>query len=280
MLLSGPPHASSPLDSFQSPLDTCIHHTLLTTGVWLFLFASQLPPAGLCSSRSSLLSARSTPKKTRIPPRTFTQAWVILPSLPGIDATAPSSSPTTVPRLLSTATKTPPDVCLRSSLLALSSVIISASAAKSPSFLGFSVELLIHFLLPQSVLNPKKRYRTFLDIFSCTSSLCSTLIHSTRCMSVILPLSSFQSCLLSLAASTFVESPPPICLLLDSCCILSIASVLLRDPSAAALTHIPLCSSSKRRRNHLPVFARSVSLWGVALPFYFPFLSHPLSSSE
>ena len=50
--------------------------------------------------------------------RTFTQAWVILPSLPAIDATAPSLSPTTVPKLLSTAIKTPLDVCLRSSLLA------------------------------------------------------------------------------------------------------------------------------------------------------------------
>ena len=32
-------------------------------------------------------------------------------------------------RLLSTATKTPPDVCVRSSLLALSSVVLAASAA-------------------------------------------------------------------------------------------------------------------------------------------------------
>ena len=113
------------------------------------------------SSRASFLGVQPSEcqkytEKTRIPPCTFTQAWVILPSLPGIDATAPSFSPTTVPKLLSTAIKTPPDVCLRSSLLALSSVILAASAANSPSFLGLSVELLLHFFLPQSVLNPKE----------------------------------------------------------------------------------------------------------------------------
>ena len=58
--------------------------------------------------------------KTRIPPLTFTHAWAMLPSFPGIDVTAPSSLPTTAPRLLSIATETPPDVCLRSSLLAAS----------------------------------------------------------------------------------------------------------------------------------------------------------------
>ena len=53
ILLSGPPRASSPFgtkDFSQSLLDTCLHHTLSTTGVWLFLFASKLLPARLHSS--------------------------------------------------------------------------------------------------------------------------------------------------------------------------------------------------------------------------------------
>ena len=62
-------------------------------------------------------------EKTRRPPPTFTHAWAILPSLPGIESIATS------PRLLSTATKTPPDVCLRSSVPALSSVLLAAFAA-------------------------------------------------------------------------------------------------------------------------------------------------------
>ena len=74
------------------------------------------PPAGPRSSGSSLLSARSTPKKLAC-----LFAW--------IDATVPSSSPITAPRLLSTAMKTPPDECLRSSLPTFSSVILAASAA-------------------------------------------------------------------------------------------------------------------------------------------------------
>ena len=56
-------------------------------------------------------------------------AWVILPSLPGIDSVASSSAPTTAPKFLSTATKTPPNVCLRSSSPAFSTVILAASAA-------------------------------------------------------------------------------------------------------------------------------------------------------
>ena len=91
--------------------------------------------------------------------KTFARAWAILPSLLGIGPIVPSSTPTTAPRLLSNATKTPPDVCLRSSLPAVSSVILSDSCCarcKLPSFLGLFVELLLHFLLPQSVLNSKE----------------------------------------------------------------------------------------------------------------------------
>ena len=53
--------------------------------------------------------------------------------------------------LLSTAIKTPPDVCIRSSLLALSSVILAASAASVHPSLISVFELLLHFLPPQSI---------------------------------------------------------------------------------------------------------------------------------
>ena len=59
---------------------------------------------------SSLLCQKYT-TKIRKPPLTFTLAWAILPSLPEIETLVPSSSPTTAPKLLSTATKTCPDVC-------------------------------------------------------------------------------------------------------------------------------------------------------------------------
>ena len=79
-------------------------------------------------SQSILPNAKSIQQKNHIPSRTFTHAWAGLPSFHGIYVTAPSSLPTTGPRLLSTATKTP-DVCFGSSLLAFSSVILAASAA-------------------------------------------------------------------------------------------------------------------------------------------------------
>ena len=65
-----------------------------------------------------------------------------------IDMTAHSSLSTTAPKSLSTATKTPPDVCLKSSLLALSSV-----PRLRRTLLHIFVELL---LLPPLVLNPKE----------------------------------------------------------------------------------------------------------------------------
>ena len=46
-----------------------------------------------------------------------------------LNVTVPSSLSTTAPKLLSIATKTPPDVCLQSTMPALSSVILAASAA-------------------------------------------------------------------------------------------------------------------------------------------------------
>ena len=51
--------------------------------------------------------------------------------------------------------KNSPDVCLRSSVPTFSSVILAACCL-SPSFLGFSVELLLHIFLPHSVLYSKE----------------------------------------------------------------------------------------------------------------------------
>ena len=68
-------------------------------------------------------------EKMRNPPLTFTHAWAIIPSFPGIDSIAPFSAPTTAPSLLPIATKTPRYVSLRSSSPAVSSVILDALAA-------------------------------------------------------------------------------------------------------------------------------------------------------
>ena len=86
------------------------------------------------SSRASFLGVQPSEcqnnnEKTRNPPVAFTHAWAILPSLPGSTQSSLLLLPQLLPKLLSTATKTPPDVCFRSSLLALSSVILAASAA-------------------------------------------------------------------------------------------------------------------------------------------------------
>ena len=107
--------------------------------------------------------------KTRKPHLTFTPCLGIF-LLIEIKTIVPSSAPTTVPRLLSTATETPSDACFL--ILTACSFIRDSCcvSCKSPSFLGFSVELFFHYLLP---LSPK-RYRTFLCIFSCTFSLYST----------------------------------------------------------------------------------------------------------
>ena len=66
---------------------------------------------------------------------------------------------------------------------------------KSPSFVGLFVD---HAQF-------QRKYHTFLCTFSCASSLYATLNHLARCTSTAVPLSS--SCLLLLAASTFVEFP-------------------------------------------------------------------------
>ena len=92
-------------------------------------------------------------KSSRIPPLTITQDQAIIHSFPGMDATALSSLSITAPRLLSTATKTPPDVCLRSCILV---GVPCRVGCKSPSLRGFYVELLFHLLSSHPVLNSKE----------------------------------------------------------------------------------------------------------------------------
>ena len=132
----------------------------------LVTLASPLPQEEPRSLLSSPLSARSYTEKTSKPPLTFTHAWAILPSLPGIEAIAPSFPPTTGPKLLSTATKT---LLTHAFDLHFCSIIGDSCcvSCKSPSYLGFSVELRLHFLLPAPSF----------CIFSCVFSLYSTSSH-------------------------------------------------------------------------------------------------------
>ena len=130
------------------------------------------------SSRASFLGVQPSEcqkytEKTSKPPLTFTHAWAILPSLPGIEAIAPSSPPTTGPKLLSAATKT---LLTYAFDLHFCSIIGDSCcvSCKSQSYLGFSVELRLHFLLPQSVPHPKKDIAPSFCIFSCIFSLYST----------------------------------------------------------------------------------------------------------
>ena len=105
-------------------------------------------------------------------------------------------------------------------------------------------------------------------MFSFTSTLCSTLIHSAMCTSTALPLFSFQSCLLLLAVSTFVESLPPLCSLSFE---LSINSVLFCIPSGAALTHNQLCAIIIRINSILPNLPPACLVLGrlsLSLPFF------------
>ena len=152
---------------------------------WCELF-SELLPAGLHFLTTIPRNARSRLRRYAVLLFTFTQAWAILPSFPEIDSIAPSSAPTTAPRLLSTATKTPPDVCLRSSSPAISFVILAALAANlHPSLASmlncYSISsfinqcsipkktskgplyLLVYFL---SVLQAKPFSNAHLDLFS------------------------------------------------------------------------------------------------------------------
>ena len=175
-------------------------------------FCSELLPAGLPFSTSILPNARSRLRRYANLSLTFTHAWAILPSFPVTDSMVPSSAPTTAPRLLSIATKTPTDVCLRSSSPAASSVIPAALDANlHPSLASLlNCSFSLSFLYLCSI--PKKISNVPLYPFACTFFLCCTLIHSARCTLTSSLLFSFQTSQLLLTASTFSEafsSAPP-----------------------------------------------------------------------
>ena len=73
----------------------------------------------------------------------------------GTSFRAPSSLSMTVPRSHSIATETTADVCLRSSLLAFSWVILAASGANLHTCSVSLLKLLLHLLLRHSVFNPE-----------------------------------------------------------------------------------------------------------------------------
>ena len=98
----GPPHASSPFgtnDSSQSLTQVCITRCQQRVSGCSCSLQN-------CSSSASFLGVhpfecQKYTEKIRNPPLTFTRAWVIHPSSPGIDSIVPSSAPTTASRLLS-----------------------------------------------------------------------------------------------------------------------------------------------------------------------------------
>ena len=239
-LVSGPPHTSTPFEtkgSFQSLLDTCLHHTLPTKGVWWYLLVSQLPQATPRSSRCSLPSARSIPRKhanllvhSPMLVQFFlrclgSKQWYLLP----------------LPQLFR-------GCCFTAHSSNTNSCCVSC---KSPSVLGLFVELLLHFLLlPQSVLYPKK----------------ISIVPFNLYFSFVLPADPFGKVHLNTLASFFISilSSPFGCvhlfgavsvhllsLICTSCCI-STASVLLCGPAAAALTLRQFCLRIERRKSHFP----------------------------
>ena len=208
-------------------------------------------------------------EKTRNPPLTFTHDWAILPSVPGIDTIAASSPPTTAPRLLSTATISPPEVCLRSSLPAVSSVILAASAAN------------LHPSLTSLLNGPS--ISSFLILCSAPKKISYFPLYLLMYFFSVLQAAPLSKVHLNSRASFFfsVLSSPFGCLHLCGfssvhllsftwtfCCILTITSVLLCCPSAAALTHSQLCPTSTRRKRHFPNF-RKVCLTVFLLSFSF-----------
>ena len=102
-----------------------------------------------------------------------------------VGATALSLSPTTDPKLLTTAMKTPPDVCLRSSLFGLSPVILAASAAiLDPSFASLlNCSSISSFLSLCSIPKKISHFPLYLLMY-----FLSMLIH-TMCTSIIFLLS-------------------------------------------------------------------------------------------
>ena len=143
--------------------------------------------------------------KTRIPPLTFTHAWAVLPSFPGIDVTAPPSLPTTAPRLLSIATETPPDVCLRSSLLAASAANHHLCLASSLNCSSISSLLILCSI-------PKKMSKVPLYLLIYFLSVLQAEPVQERCTSPFSKLSASHFCFfLLLDGNVFYHSSAPNC---------------------------------------------------------------------
>ena len=113
------------------------------------------------SSRASFLGVQPAEcqkhtEKTRNRPLTCTHAWGILPSLPGIESIAPSSTPTTAPRMLQTAAKTPLGVCACDPHCLLFIGDSRCIRCKPPSFLGLFIELLLKLGANDEEQEPKE----------------------------------------------------------------------------------------------------------------------------
>ena len=225
------------------------------------------------SSRASFLEVQNYEcqrytVKTRKPPLTFAHDWTILPSLPVTESVAPSSAPTT-------ATKTPPYVCFRSSLLALSSVILAVSAAN----LHPSLASLLNCSCISSFLNlcsTPKKISHFHSYFSVLQADPLSKVHINTLVSFsISVVSSLFGCIhLCEISSALLHS-----FTCNSCCILVNASVLLCGPSGAALTLSQFRPTIRKRKSHFPNFANArVDLWCLSLlllsfsflPFFSP----------
>ena len=151
--------------------------------------------------------------------------------------TPPSSLSMTAPKLLST----PPDVCLRSSLPAFSSVILAASACTSPTLIGFVVELRLHFLCPYSMIDSEEDVK-------------SAFLPSVK---YTLPSQNLSPSLTSVFTTLLLE--PLICTHLHS-----IVLLLPCVPSTRPLGLI------KMRRNHLSNLPNSILFSFSPFPPSFP----------
>ena len=210
------------------------------------------------------------------------QAWAILPSLTDIETTDPSSAPTTAPRLLSTATKTPPDVCFRSSLLALSSVILDASAAKfHPSLASLlNCYSISSFLSLCSIQKKKSHFPLYLlkNFFSVLHANPLSKVHQYDSASFFISVQSSPFGSLHRCGFSSVHLPS---FTSTSCCILTTTSFLLCGPSAAALTHSQFCSKKQKEKEPPPKLPQDLSrFWNILLSSWIPFLSHLLFSSS
>ena len=220
------------------------------------------------SSRASFLGVQPSEchkytEETRGPPRTFTHAWAILPSLPGIESIAPSCAPTTAPKLLSIATKTPPHVCF------------------SPRLLQISILSWLLFLNCPSV-----------SAFIILRSNLKKISHSPLCLLIyffsVLHADPLNRVHLNLLASFFISvlSSPFGCFYLFGGCVrppvffdphfLLHPDHCLR-PSLWSLCLLTLSKLIKKRKSHFPNFPKVCLASGrlslfIAFLFFFAFL--------